>query len=67
MVGDFGQDICGLLPYFVTFLFSFILPSFEIKSTVLWTDTLVGRNESDWSIFLVGSPGRNGAIYLPHV
>ena len=51
MVGNFGQDVPGLLTYFMTFVFSFLFIKFLKKTNVLWTDTLMGRNEFDWSIF----------------
>ena len=50
MLGILGQDISGLLPHFVTFLFSFIQRFFGIEYC-LQRNTLAGRNESDWSIF----------------
>ena len=52
MVGNFWQDVSGLLPSFVTFLFALVIePAFE-KNTVLLANTLeVGRNEPDWSMF----------------
>ena len=31
MVGNFGGYVCSLLPYFVTFLLSFIQAAFEIE------------------------------------
>ena len=49
MLGNFGQDAPSLLPYFMTFLFSFIYPTFEIEYCLL-DNNFVGRNKSGWSI-----------------
>ena len=44
------QDFSVLFPYSFIFLFSFVGLILEYI-TVLYPSSMVGRNESDWSIF----------------
>ena len=48
MLGNFGQDVSSLEPYFLSHFYSHLFSQRLKKNNVLWANNLVGRNESDW-------------------